>query len=1593
MIRYILYICVAVSILTLQPNEARPQITFDGTAGPKTEITGPDYQITSDLGRKNGSNLFHSFGQFNLNIGEAATFSGPDAIQNIIARITGGSQSVIDGLIRSKIPNADLYLLNPAGFFFGPHSSLDISGSFCVGAADYLLLGEDGRFDATNLEDAVLTSSPPAAFGFLDDAPGPITFSGSGAELSEKHLGLKGITVPKGKDITIVGGDIVFEEGLLLDQYPVESRVRAPSGKINLSSAASSGEAVITESGVDMSAFAKGGTISMSAASKIAVNESQNNDGAVFIRAGRFVMKDDETAVYSGNQSGVGGKIDLDVQNDVLIADASFIATVAQGEGKAGDIDIAATRVRLNNGGKVYSVSVGNGESGDVNIVAENEVFLSSGGIYAQGEQKDASSGNISISTGELTVSDGASVQTRAYYGTGHAGNISIAADTVMVASEGLINSGTWGEGRAGSIHIRTDKMDISNGFVTSSSENEDSPRAGSAGDINIIAKDSLTINGADSLDEGLYAKYHGIYAQTRGPEDGGNIDIATQELTIGQDAWINAQTYGEGKGGDMSVDAEMMNIQGGGTLTTSTRSAGDAGDISISAKQSVHISGSGAKQDKSRIYSTTHSGGRGGTIRIETPELVVGKNGEIISDTLDDDTYDGGVLEPGPAGDIVIKSEQVEVRDGGLISVKSQSTAAGGDILLATGRLDLLDNGLISAKSKNIGNAGDIRLNASGSIQMENSQATTEADQADGGNIFINSHGIFHPKESDITATVGGGQGDGGNIDIQSNHLVLEQSRIVANAHEGKGGNIQITADQLIRTPDSEISASSRLGIDGSVVIHSPETDVGGLLQAMPDDYLDAENWQRTPCAERSGENAGRFVMAPRDAVPTPFDDWLGVSPQVFAALPLSPVFLAADAFQRKGFLYKALDALQDAMDALENDDVDQKAVTMNALSDLHLCLGNLEAARASMAKGWSFARESKNPLIQAALWNNNGNLSAVDGDGIGAEQAYKKSLEWIKRFDSKNAGALLLKSTVLINLARLRFQMENDESFAAILQTALETTQNLPDAYPKAAHLTAIALLAEYALKTAKQDLAKLAGISKQAIIPSEELGKQLNLGRVQAEILGLMAGHFAREDRLNDADACLRNAIFTAQNEHCPEILYDLYRRRANVLAAAGDVENALRHCELALSTLTPIRSEFFKGYRESDAVFSQKVAPVYSTYMELLFRMAEKDNAPAKKEKRLKKARAVLDLQRIAELENYYQDECLAPRQAPNSPPYFLDDNAVVVYPVPLREKLALLLVFSDAIQKIDVAIDASTLRKHAKRMRRLLQEELTRPNRDLRSLYYAKKLYGFLIDPLEKIFDNRRIDTVVFCPDGQLRQLPFAALHDGDRYLVEKYAVALIPSLSSIQAAPTGNAVSAPLIAGLSEPRHGFPPIQNVAEEINKIQRQMGGKVLSDERFTRKNLMKAFQTTSYRIVHMATHGYFGRTSDDAYLLAYDAKITLSDLKRFVGVGKYHREAPIELIALSACQTAMGDERSALGLAGVSLRAGAKSAMATLWRVEDRATSELIGRFYAQLKERGGAVATALQQAQKEMLGKKQFRHPAFWAPFVIIGNWL
>jgi CHAT domain-containing protein len=323
---------------------------------------------------------------------------------------------------------------------------------------------------------------------------------------------------------------------------------------------------------------------------------------------------------------------------------------------------------------------------------------------------------------------------------------------------------------------------------------------------------------------------------------------------------------------------------------------------------------------------------------------------------------------------------------------------------------------------------------------------------------------------------------------------------------------------------------------------------------------------------------------------------------------------------------------------------------------------------------------------------------------------------------------------------------------------------------------------------------------------------------------------------------------------------------------------------------------------------------------------------------------------------------------------------------VVYPILLRDRLELLVTLPSGLERYTVPVGSAELTAEVRRLREALQG-LTRAY-----LPASQRLYDWLVRPIEADLEAAGIDTLVFVPDGALRTIPMAALHDGESFLVQRYGLAVTPILELVDPRPLDRSKMSLLLAGISESVQGYPALAKVPAELEAVQRLYGGQVLLDGDFVLERMEREMRESRPSLVHIASHGQFTGDPATSFLLAYDGRLTMDRLSEYVGVARF-REDPLELLVLSACETAAGDDRAALGLAGLAIRVGARSAVGSLWPIGDEAASQLVMEFYRGLEDPSVTKAQALRHAQIELIESELFGHPRYWSPFLLISNWL
>ena len=485
-------------------------------------------------------------------------------------------------------------------------------------------------------------------------------------------------------------------------------------------------------------------------------------------------------------------------------------------------------------------------------------------------------------------------------------------------------------------------------------------------------------------------------------------------------------------------------------------------------------------------------------------------------------------------------------------------------------------------------------------------------------------------------------------------------------------------------------------------------------------------------------------------------------------------------------------------------------------------------------------------------------------------------------------------------------------------------------------------------------------------------------------QAFVYGYLGELYEDENKLVEALNYTRQALFHAQELADDTLLYRWQWQSARLLKAQGDTEAAANSYRQAVVTLNRSRTQLTLG---TGVNFQQSVAPVYYEFADLLLKQSSSLENKDDQQKLLQEVIAVLEAVKLAEVEDYFDSECvLLPEQEIKLTD--INTDSAIIYPVLLQDRTELIVQMPQGIKQYTSKVSAAELRNTVDEFRAAIEGRSTAKA----YLVPAQRLYSLLIAPFEKDLQDQEISTIVLVPDGPLRSIPISALHDGKQFLIEKYAVATTPGITLTDPKPFNHENIKVLASGLTEAVQGYSALPSVVKELNNIQSVFNTTMYKDANYQLDMVESEMTGGKYNIIHFATHGEFSSDHSKSFLLTYDDKLTMNKLESTIGLRRFQTE-PIDLLVLSACQTAVGDDQAALGLAGVAIKAGARSALATLWYIDDNATSQLIADFYKQLKQEDQTKAKALQMAQVNMITQTTLTHPRFWAPFLMIGNWM
>lgn len=901
----------------VSPSATQTQIISSANGNTPTSVS---YDITGGWRPNGGPNLFHSFGDFSLAIGDVANFRNDTgaATSNILGRVTGGNVSNIFGTIStSGFANAHLFLINPAGWVFGPTASLQVEGSFHASTAHYLLL-DNGQQFAADASQALssLQSAAPVAFGFLGPT-GSISINGDPGIPTA-------LSVPSGQTLSFVGGDVQINGQTLA----------APSGRVQIGSFASAGQASVDGlngtfsalgsiqisgsmvTAADFDGFNGGGTVLLRGGQidvnnlsliDVSGNPAGTAGGTIIIRGGQLIVDnstigsqtfsdvnsgavdlslDQKIEVNNAAQvvtlafgSGRGGDIHLAAPQMTISGDGASVSTTTFGDGRAGDVSVQAQTLAIMTGGSLGSVTQAAGRGGDVNVSATESVKIlgrdsasNPSSIFTQSFPGAGDAGQLMVSTPLLTMSDGASIISASF--GGRAGDINVAVDTLSIDGGAMIKS--FSQGSGGNINVVASGSVTVSGTATDGAKSgiltDTTPTSAAAGDISIQAK-TITVTGGALVESGTESEPGGgsvtlTASNAIAISDGGGvaargqqqdvkpITISTPNLVL-DNGFISATTLGPGHGGDIGLQVGSLTLTQGGQIASSTEGAatGTAGNVTVNAN-SVSISGSLQTALPSTPFNTDPRSG----IFSAAHSSGNGNAGQISVTSASLSLTDGGTISAatttgGAAGNVTLNVGSLSMTSAGTINSSTTSAGAGGAIVLnaSSASISGAGTGLFSTAS-NIGNAGQITVSGGSATVADGSRVSTSTTGAGNAGTITANVGSLNVSGGQLdSSTTASGAGGSINVNASSQASVVNGGRVSADS-TGSGATGNIT-----------IAAGNRITMDGGSISTRALTSDGGNITLKAPLIVRLENSQITTSVQSGVGSGGNVLIDPQ--------------------------------------------------------------------------------------------------------------------------------------------------------------------------------------------------------------------------------------------------------------------------------------------------------------------------------------------------------------------------------------------------------------------------------------------------------------------------------------------------------------------------------------------------------------------------------------------------------------------------------------------------------------------------------------------------------------------------------------------------------
>ncbi|MGK7945061.1 MAG: CHAT domain-containing protein, partial [Microcystaceae cyanobacterium] len=1251
---------------------------------------------------------------------------------------------------------------------------------------------------------------------------------------------------------------------------------------------------------------------------------------------------------------GDAGNITIPIANNITLNNSNINASTS-GEGDTGKIELRASdTLQLNNNSEISS-SVEQGAEGDSQQISLNtpNLTLTDSTIKAETAGR-GNAGSIDTLNTEILTLDNSIISTE-ITSTGEAtqpSNITLNTQQLTLTNDSQITTSTAGRGDAGNINLTGNTFNLTQGSqirTTTSSDNN-------AGNINLKFIDEIYLTGEET----------GIFADTTQNSTGnsGSIFIDPINVIIEDGASIAVDAQGSGQSGNITLFADYLTLDQGTISAQST--SGDGGNIFLNIDNRLTLL-------NNSLISTTagnqQQGGNGGNITILADSII----------TLPDDNSD--ITANDFSG------------DGGNINITTQ------EILWIQPRNLLTPFSDITASSE-LGAEGVITINEQ-NIKPPEETVTLDTEFVD-PNTLISQNTCKKGINSEFIANGQGGLPlnptdplnvmlvweDLGNIgqNTDNSEISLLKSNSPNLTQLTEKGNASYQAEnyaQAIKFWEKELNYldNSRSKLDKAEILTNlalAYQKVGKIDQAREASTLSLNILQDQP------QNSANLILLAR-----------ALNNQGVLQLTWGQSEAALNSFKQATTLYKQNNLTNSQHNAILNQ--------VYALKDQ----GRNQAALKLLNPLYQQQQNKPDSSLKAKIYRLYGEISYSMGQDQLSQDLLQQSLTIAQNSEDKHQIASINLSLGNIEQKNNYYQQINSsdsalvELLALINQLRSSIAKNqlnnanalLPEIsvkikqLPPSRSLTYAQInyaLSLYQLSQKKPHLNLSPSLSINLLNNAVKTAQTIRDKRGEAYSLGYLGNIYEKQQQWTKALNFTQKALSLSQQLQSSDLIYQWQWQLGRILQHQNQKEQALSAYQSAYQETQSLRQALVGINPERQFSFTETVDPLYRQLISQLL-----DGTPS--QANLQQARQILESLQLAELDNFFQDGCTQakPQQIDQ-----IDQNAAVIYPIVLEERLSVIVSYANQpldyyslpITEKDVKSAINDFYQSLS-LRFRLNPQVESQN----SLKAHQDLYDWLIRPSESKLKQNNINTLVFVLDQALQSLPPAILHDGQQYLIEKYNVALTPGLQLLDGSPLESQELHGVLGGLEEARQGFSALPGVRKELEQISQQMNSEILFNEDFSLSQLEQLINNNDSPIVHLATHGRFSSQAEKTFLLAWDGVINIKELGQLLEKRKYSQN-PIELLILSACETARGDSRATLGLAGMAVRSGSRSTLATLWYVDDQSTAQLMTQFYDILGNQAISKAQALRQAQLFLINSEQYHHPYYWGAFVLVGNW-